>query len=145
MKKFTILILLIIKFKGTPATQVSCEIIGNSARFYDVGSRKTCFMENVTEIDSLGFTISSSEGEGIEKLSFFRNKKISFLPERIARTFPNLVHILAYRCSLKAVYKSNFQGLRQLKVLDLDGNRIERIASNTFDDLSSLEVLILSK
>jgi Leucine-rich repeat (LRR) protein len=73
------------------------------------------------------------------------NKNIQFLPENVGDRFPNLLYHNASNCNITNVSKKNFQGLFKLKVLDLSHNRIEKIPSNTFDDLDELEQLLLRK
>lgn len=102
-------------------------------------------MNESTTINSTGFSISSSKDNNVKGFYSYRNDKIEFLPENFAEKFPNLVVIWASRCSIKKVSKKNFRNLRKLRGLDLDKNQIERIESDTFDDLIELEELHLGK
>lgn len=73
------------------------------------------------------------------------NKHLFFLPENISTTYPNLNALSAELCSIKEISKLNFHGLKELKSLWITGNPLQRIASNTFEDLESLERLYLCK
>lgn len=73
------------------------------------------------------------------------NKKIRFLPENPADKFPNLKLYRPYSCSIEEISKVNFKDLRKLRKLYLDNNAIRKVASDTFEDLTSLEYLSLGK
>lgn len=75
-------------------------------------------MQGTTRIDSLGFKFSDKPHETITAITFYMNEKI--------------LH-------------KNFQNLKKLKSLWLKRNRIEKISSDTFQDLASLEKLDLGK
>lgn len=80
-----------------------------------------------------------SEGSGLIR----RNKKINFLPEKVADTFQNLLAYLASNCSLTEVSKINFEKLHEN--IRAYGNKIEKIASNTFEGLTALAYFYLCK
>lgn len=84
---------------------------------------------------------SSERDDTIEALYFDLHYNVSFLPEHLDANFPNLVYYYAEEGSVTEIYKNNFKGLNKLKVLDLWDNLITEIASDTFEDLSSLEKL----
>lgn len=143
---FLTFILIIIMARDLETKEVACEQIG----FYDstlhgVQRPKTCRMDKVTKIVSAEFYISSIKDVNVEGLIFSENKKILFLPENIAEKFPNLLLFFAAECSLTEVYKNNFRNLSKLDHLDLALNKIERISSDTFVDLTSLQKLNLCK
>lgn len=75
----------------------------------------------------------------------FDNKIIQFLPEHVAEEFPNLLSYDANNCLIKAVSKKISIARGKWFLLSLGSNQIEQIASNTFEDLTSLEFLSLSK
>lgn len=110
--------------------------------WYLVGSENSCYI-TATTIASPGFTISQRDG-AIGGLYFAENKEIYFLPEKLAETFPNLLTYFAHSCSITEVSKIHFENLVKLRTLELFRNQIEKIPSNTFEDLKSLEHLDLS-
>lgn len=73
------------------------------------------------------------------------NKHIFYLPTNLDESFPDLIEIKAFSCNVKSIHKKNFKNLRKLKGLYLNNNQIEKISTNTFEDLQSLERLFLSK
>lgn len=142
MNQFFVILLLTLASRQAFAKEVSCESV--EVYKYDqgpVGSVITCFMNRATAINSTGVTILWPRDETIEGLQLQMNFRIQFLPERVGEKFPNLLIYHAFVALITEVSKVNFQGLSKLQVLLLSSNKIERIASNTFEDLTSLEVL----
>lgn len=146
MREIVVLVLLILTVHQTTGSEAECEKEENHnyINFLLFPQARTCYMKTVTTISSPGFTISSRD-ETIGGLLFDHNKKINFLPEKVANTFPNLIVYSVYNCSLVKVFPANFKNLVNLKALDLQNNKIEKIPNNLFDDLTSLEYLNLSK
>lgn len=133
MIKIVFVALIVLLAQHAHAMDVKCEKV----------TEKSCFMQNLTAIDSLGFTISSPRDETLEVLRLYDNKKIQFLPEEVYKQFPNLFMYKAYNCSIKEVSKINFKLLPKLRLLDLSRNQIERIESNTFEDLAAVQMISL--
>lgn len=142
MNKFVIYALLTLAIGRLSASEIKCE--NKRTDDYHLGRFNGCIMRYATVIDLPGSSISPRD-EAIEGLSLYINAKIYFLPQKVAESFPNLLAYSAYRCSLTEVSKINFAYLGKLRVLLLDYNQIIKIGSNTFEDLSSLEYVNLSK
>lgn len=128
----------------TNAKEVECERVSDFNSGGSFGSVKTCFMDKKTTIDTPNVTFSTRDNS-IGAISFRYNNKIKFLPIKVDEKFPNLLSVQAVRCSIKEISKLNFKGLSKLTFLDLSSNQIEKIASETFEDLTSLEELYLCK
>lgn len=128
----------------TAANEGRCESFENQSWISPFGTLKTCLMEGVTSIDNSNFEISSGPDETVTGLGLKTNKKIKFLPVRIALKFPELVGFSAYECSLTLISRENFRGLRKLRILYLYNNAIENLPADVFQDLVSLEELHLS-
>lgn len=143
MNKFVVFTFFMLTVHQLEASEVQCERKENES-FHLVGSVKTCFMQTVTAITSPGFSITPKD-DTIEGLRIDGNKKIHFLPEKVAEKFPKLLAYFANRCSVTEISKSNFEVLVKLRILLLSFNQIEKIYSNTFEDLKSLEYIQLSK
>lgn len=120
------------------ADSVECE---NDQSLVD--KNKACNMLQTTAINSDEVTIFSPKDATVRILNLSDNKKILFLPIRVDKNFPNLTSIDAHGCSLTTISKYPFYNLRSLKQLNLNQNQIEKISFNSFNDLHSLEVLIL--
>ena len=103
-----------------------------------------CDMKSDTEIDEPNVKISDFDDSELS-LTFFTNRNIFYLPIDVAKSFPNLIVYGADKTSIKEISKENFRNLRKLRSLTLMSNKIERIFSDTFEDLESLEVLWLGK
>lgn len=104
-----------------------------------------CNMLEFTRIDSMNFRISRPMNEIVESLDFSFNSKVSYLPTGLSWIFSELKSIDADFCSIRFIFRENFAGLKHLKYLELDGNKIEKIDINTFDDLVNLKQLLLSE
>lgn len=141
--KVLVLIFLLKCFSSVEAKEISCEIVVE-AYFGEVDAVKTCFMQYSTSIDDLNVTFSFYD-EMVEGLNFNHNKNISFLPVQVAKKLPNLLSYCALNCSIKEISKENFVNLTMLKTLDLSHNQIEKITTDTFEDLSDLVELLLGK
>lgn len=100
-------------------------------------------MKVKTTIDGPEFTFSIKPNFTIFGLNFNDNEKISFLPVHVRESFPNLNGITAERCSIQSISKDNFRYLVDLKLLNLNSNRIESFDSDVFEHLTSLEELYL--
>lgn len=124
-------------------TQLECEAISN----YEWNKQvlKTCWMNRTTVINSTGLKIFSSFDETMAGLIFNENKKIFYLPIDVHKKYPNLIIYVPAGCSLMSISRENFRNLGRLKMLWLSGNLIEKINSDTFEDLKSLEELHLSE
>lgn len=120
---------------------VACEKIENNEK-YDMGERKACYLQN-TGINLTGIKLSTDKDETVEGIEMWKNKKILYLPENVAPQLPNLKVYNAYSCSILAISRINFRGLKNLQGLYLGRNQIEKIDNGTFDDLVELEVLSL--
>ena len=87
----------------------------------------------------------SARDESINVLNFNYNKKIFYLPIKVSEKFPSLEVYYAFSCSLTTISKANFAGLSRLRVLDLSVNQIEKLRSDTFEGLETMDTLYLCK
>lgn len=124
------------------AKQISCES-ESMVTWTGVGELKTCWMTLLTKIDSIETSIIPDAEVG--GLIFGGNRNISFLPVELAISFPELKVFESWGCSIKTIVKAHFKDLRFLVYLYLQRNQIDTISSDTFEDLSSLELLNLRK
>lgn len=139
-------LLLLLKVFSCQQTEkrITCEQIQNVEWLWSsAGKQKTCSMNETTRIDSNGFKFISVDGS-IGGLRFTNNKEIFYLPTGLDESFPNLLIYTAAYCSINTISRENFKNLRKLSGLRLSGNRIEKIDSDTFSDLVSMEFISLS-
>lgn len=104
----------------------------------------TCFIKHPSRIGSNDYTIKNTD-ESLTELMILNNRKILFLPIEVAKSFPNLLLYSVSDVPVKNIAKINFANLSKLIKLYIYSLQIETIYSDTFEDLTSLEVLILSK
>ena len=104
----------------------------------------TCFIENSSIVNLDSITIPEKFRNKIEKL-LLNNQNLISLPEEISDNFHNLKIYIAEGCKVSKISKRNFVGLNKLISLNLDGNPIEEINDDTFEDLVTLKMLYLSE
>lgn len=124
-------------------TQIMCETIGDNTYAYTTGL--ACKMNTYTAIMDLGYTISDQSNDKVVQMYFNDNQKIEFLPVLLHQIFPNLEKYFAARCAIKEISKTNFESLDRLARIDLEGNQIYAVLSDTFGSLANLRWLDLSK
>lgn len=98
-------------------------------------------MNQSTTIDANDTTVLAEPS--VQMLDFGYNKKIAFLPVKVAISFPALKIYAANDCSIKTIAKVNFKDMQVLMELTLEKNQIEIIRSDTFEDLISLQGIYL--
>lgn len=133
-------LLVVVSESGVP-----CIIVDQPGYFVFFASKKTCQISTSAVIDSDNFTISSDYDDDVDGIDYSSNKKINYLPVNPATIFPNLAIISASGCSIKSLSRQNFEGLRKLRALYLESNKIERVNSDTFKNLDELEQIFLSE
>lgn len=103
-----------------------------------------CFMTDSLVIDKPNVILGTRDVE-VTKLTISDNKNVTFLPIKVAEKLPNIIIYFAYKNAIKVVSRENFAGLSKLTTLFLNSNQIEKITSDTFQDLISLENIQFSK
>jgi hypothetical protein len=136
---------LIVSYREAEGKEIACERVGDENWGGLGGWIKTCDMKSTTSIDASGATFSAASSGYVNGISFTGNKKIHFLPIRVADKYPNILKYSAGSCSLTSVARHHFKGLSKLDSLSLDNNQIEIIESDTFVDLVDLERLVLRR
>lgn len=124
------------------STDGTCETIENFE--WGIESLKTCRMYS-TVIDSSDFLITSARDKTVNGFRAFNNKKLEHLPENLGEKFPNLLILFAGYCSIREISKESFRGLGNLRFLDLEKNKIERIDDDTFDFIPAVERIDLGE
>lgn len=103
----------------------------------------SCFPSQTARSDSPSTTFKEFD-DLVQFVSFLFNKKILFLPINVAKNFPKLLVYHAAYLSIDTIKKIHFEGMNKLRWLFLDGNSIERVDSDTFEDLIDLIRLEMS-
>lgn len=126
--------------------EVVCERIANYQNLdFPAGWARTCFMKNETTINSNETTLGMKIDDSISGLKLNNNKNITWLPNEVAEVFPNLLIYNARNCLIGNISRKNFEKLNKLKNLNLGYNKIQKIAKDTFKELTELKVLYLCK
>jgi hypothetical protein len=123
--------------------QISCGLI-TSYEFLTTNQVKDCTMDAKQSINTTNLIFRTRDNT-MEVLSFWNIKTVFYLPTKIAAAFPVLTQVRAINCSIKEVFRHNFIGLNEMKILLLPFNQIEKIASDTFEGLKNLEHIGLRK
>lgn len=110
----------------------------------DLGFLKTCYMVS-TAINSTGFLITSPRDEAVEGFSVWKNEMLEFLPSNLGEKFPNLIVVNVFGCFIEEIRKEDFKGLGKLRVLNVAGNQLEKIADDTFDGIPAVEEIWLGE
>lgn len=102
---------------------------------------KTCFIEESNEEED---TVLGTTND-LDVLAFIsqKNKLVKFIPKSIGEKLPNLKYFFMNGCSLTIVRDYHFKDMRQLRLLNLDSNRIATIERGSFNDLTRLKTLYL--
>ena len=103
----------------------------------------TCNINN-QKVDSEGFFIAGDPNQSVEAFIIQHNIEVKFLPENIAKSFPELLIYKVHECSIRTVKGIHFKGLHKLEILNLDRNYIKSIEGDPFKDLKKLNILSLN-
>lgn len=102
-------------------------------------------MSESTLIDTKGVELYGKKDKKMRTVNFYDNLKIEYLPIKVDEIFPNLNTYSAGFCSIREISQENFKGLTKLRALFLQHNKINRILSDTFQDLKLLQAIELGK
>lgn len=117
---------------------------------HDWNERYTCRTRNLnSKIDNKN--IESISGVHLESMSndnvtqyFARLLTVEYFPNGLGDYFSNLEVVRITSCNMRHLRKKDLQNLRNLKYLDLIGNKIEKLDSNTFENTPQLQNVILN-
>lgn len=123
--------------------RISCGSIRDHSEIDTIGDQRTCFIGSDAALEVRNYQFSEKNNT-VKGLSFGNNKRISYLPIYVEEKFPNLL-VLSSSSPLRSISKENFKGMQKLRALIISNGRIEKLYSDTFDDLDSLEHLDMRK
>lgn len=117
--------------------EVFCSVkIGNSEC---CGPLITCFVNQT--IESEAYVQESKIDNTVERIFVRGNGRVKYLPKQMGEKFPNLKDVFACCSGLTVVRKYYFEGMQNLRNLNLRENEIVTIEPDSFRDLISLEQL----
>jgi hypothetical protein len=125
------------------ATNVSCVLIEdkNTTIASLTIDLVTCTIEDTIHFPNISILSRDESVRGLQ----LSNVEIFYLPINVGESFVNLTGYFANDCAIEEIFRENFKGLESLRYLDLSHNEIDEITAGTFDDLISLEYLVLRK
>lgn len=124
------------------------------------GTLYTCDVSNAIKSSSEVVKSVSDEDILCERISCISSSRLAekdvyalrvkdvewnFIPRNISIFFPNLKVLQIIVASLKNITKPEFEGLENLRELNLWNNSLQEFGVDTFDDLKLLKILYLSK
>lgn len=115
---------------------------------YDLEFLQTCVIKE-TSITSAKHYVEEipmlhGEKQEVKALLIKDNEDVSFFPAKIGESLPDLIVLEIIKCSIQAIESPPFEGLSELKRLDLQSNKITRIDDNAFSNTLKLKELELS-
>ena len=102
----------------------------------------TCHVENQF-INTDDISMASDLDNNITGIDFISNTQVQLIPADLSETFPSLVVVQFWTCSVKFIKESNFKGLTELLFINLGLNKIRHIEDGSFKDNTKLEYLWL--
>lgn len=72
------------------------------------------------------------------------NPDLKKIPERVGNVFPKIEKYYVRHSGLELINRENFKNLNCVNYLDLQDNQLTNIPSAVFDDLSSVDWIILT-
>lgn len=134
--------LALLAFVNAEASEVDCEKID---KCYIEDIDRCCYMNKATTIASRDTTLAVQKDEALQGVNFADNPKIEFLPNKIYKQVPNLIHYHAFNASIKEISKKNFQNLVKMEYLYLTLNKIESVDNSIFEGLVELREVRLGE
>lgn len=146
MKLSIFFVILIVKvLHADSSNQIACGIIKDQMEFSAIGSQRTCFVGADTIVDRRDYTFSIEKDETVKALVFGKNPKLQYLPIRVNENLPKLLTYTSNGSPIKFIARENFKNMKDLKVLSIVDGKIEKVYSDSFEDLTSLEQIDLRK
>ena len=147
--KFSILfVLLLLKTSWCQTSgnnRIACGSVRNQTIVAYLGLQKTCYIGGEVLINRRDFQLSHVRDDTVRGLVFDSNKKISYAPIFVNEIFPNLITWSSSSNPIQSLSRENFRDMKNLRVLILFDGKIEKIYSDTFQDVTALEQLDLRK
>jgi insulin-like growth factor-binding protein complex acid labile subunit len=126
-------------------SEVSCNFIEHFSLAAN-SDLMSCEIDSDFDIETQRFKIKPSpELSKVKRFNVKGNRKVKYLPENLAELMPNLFEVSVVDSGLLGVTRKNFDGLNQLKSINLSGNNIKHLEPDTFENLESLENLNLAE
>lgn len=128
--------------------ELKCEF--SNIRHSTVGNLYTC---RVTSLVNLNKTMTIKSSTGVHELNknnndvkgiYIHDTNTKFIPENLGSVF-DLISFAMANTQLIEIKSNNFQGMQELQLLSLYGNKITVIPTNAFSTLMKLRMIGLGK
>lgn len=142
MKKIIFLASLIFLVELSTCINITCEF--KNDYIHNWGGRYSCQTKKFIMVGSdrkirtvVGDHLKNQTSANITQY-FARGLNIQRFPGGLGDQFKNLEVVRITSCNMRLLLKEDMENLEKLKFLDLVGNKIEKLESNTFENTLSL-------
>lgn len=142
VSRTTLLLAPLLLLGSASAAEFACEKL-QKAQFFS-NEVMTCFMV-IVQPGQQTKAFTKKKFDSTLGLTLQGNENIDTMPQHISRALINLENYDASNCAIKAIKKTNFYNLRNLKRVWLSNNAIDTVDSDTFDDNPLLEEITFGK
>ncbi|KAG5671375.1 hypothetical protein PVAND_001576 [Polypedilum vanderplanki] len=142
MLKFLVLLHLVTLINSF---EIKCEYIN----FYQhPTSGYNCKVEKQVEVNERNVSITSVTGQhklsgytnlDVERLFFFENPNMKFLPKGYLKMFPNIVNLWIASSPIENIYQSDFEEGSDIEVFAMRTTKITHLPADIFKNLNKLE------
>lgn len=147
MKIFIILVSTILFTKLSTSIKIDCEFkndyIHNWKLRYSCQTKKFLRIGNDRKIKTVDGVHLKNQTDGDVTQYFARGLDIHRFPGGLGDHFNNLEVVRITSCNMRLLLKQDMENLLKLKYLDLVGNKIEKLDSNTFENTLGLMEIML--
>lgn len=137
------------------ATSIQCE--SYNKRYYEnqdsdyisiegIADPQTCvYKQPINDLRTMLSVTSAVAKENIVLLDIDHTQNSKYLPVYAGREFPNLSKYNAENRGVIRISKDNFFGMKKIRFIDLDNNRITSLTQDVFAGLTALERIDLGE
>lgn len=119
-----------------------------AGEFFEAYNRSSgcCELKYGTHIESPDYTFAAnSQYKSLEIIYIIHQHNIEFLPVSVHKMFPILKFYVVENTHVQKLSKQNFEKMYEISMIYLEGNQIEVIRSDTFQDLVNLKEIYICK
>lgn len=128
------------------STSIACDKMRQHWKFMipEKDASSCCELEYETKIDAPDYKFALTQSD-FQMLIIEHQQNVEFLPVLLHESFPILKRYYVKNTAVPKISKKNFESLFKLEDLGLNRNQIEVIKSDTFEDLVSLQTIIIGE
>lgn len=100
--------------------------------------------QNVSITSNTGqHRVSSYTNQNVERLFFFENPEMKYLPKGYKKLFPNIVNLWIASSPIENIYQSDFEEGTDIEIFAMRSTKITRLPADIFKNLDRLEEVYL--